>query len=89
MTLSGLRMSRNMEQLAAFVPTTQLLASYSLAKRYPGTLYTVAVNMDDYRIRRKFAMSHLRLSNSEAVSYKITSCSYAKTISLFPKNNYS
>ena len=85
-------MSRNMEQFAAFVPTTQLLASYLLAKRYPGTLYTVAVNMDDYRIRRKlsqFVMSHLRLSNSEAVSCKITSCSCAKTISLFPQNNYS
>ena len=48
-------MSRNMEQLAAFVPTTQLLASYWLAKRYQGTLDTVAVNMDDYRIRRKLS----------------------------------
>ena len=62
-------MSRNMEELAPFVSTTQLLASYFHTKGYPGTLYTrsvqlshakyiqklmyVAVKMDDYQIRRK------------------------------------
>ena len=53
-------MSRNMEELAPFVSTTQLLASYSThTKGCPGTLYTrsVAVKMDDYQIRRK--LSHV------------------------------
>ena len=67
MTWNGLRMSRNMEELAPLVSTTQLLASYLRPKRYPGTLYTrsVAVKMDDYRKRRK--LSHVCHESSAGI----------------------
>ena len=87
-----------MEELAPFVSTTQLLASYLHTKGYPGTLYTRSVRgskdgrlSDTEKNYHTFAMSHLRVSNSEAVSCEITSYMYscAKTINLFARNNYS